>query len=253
MSSRSRGRYRSPWLLSMALTVGLVEMLWLSFAGAVPVSASCNPGRGNGSPGVQQEAYAYRNVGYTTGGVYTTMYVYPHPYVYPLAGDTTLEAVELRQYNPTYYAQAGWIEGYSTGQVPHPFVAWTSPSGPALLVNNITLSWGQTGTVRVLFDYPATGAFNFEAFGTYYPGQTLGTVLGFTPTDGRVEGGTENIGSQMPGGYVSSSNAYFTGTHIYYSGGWNSFGGSGGQTLSYYTGAVTSSTREVVYDNSCPY
>ncbi|MHB1524871.1 MAG: hypothetical protein ACYCZN_01100 [Candidatus Dormibacteria bacterium] len=249
---RRSARGRLIWVAPLALAVG---GLLLSAISAPQVAASCNPNRGDFSPGVQQEAYAYRNIGSTVGGVYTNMFVYPHPFVYPVSGNTTLEAVELRSFasGGPWVSQAGWIEGYSTGDIPHPFVAWTSPYGDALLVyNGNTLSWGSTGAVHVYYNYPSSGYTEFSAFGDTYPGSNNGVALGYTPTDGRVEGITENIGSQMPGGYVSTSNAYFTGTHIYYSGAWNNMGGSGGTTIpSYYTGAATSSTREVIYDNYC--
>ncbi|MDA8332018.1 MAG: hypothetical protein M0027_12640 [Candidatus Dormibacteraeota bacterium] len=242
-------------VLATALAVGSTFALPVATGGALGsllASASCNPGR-NPSNGVQNEAYAYHNVGYTVGGIYGNIVVY-HPFLYPTGADTTTEAQELRGFESggPYFAQSGWIESYATGSVARPYFNWQSPDGSYLGVYDTTLSWGGTYPFKIYYNNPSSGDWRFYADGYWYPANGEGVNLGFSPSDGRVEGITEDTDSQMPGGYLSP--AYFTGTHLYYSGGWNDMGGSGGTTNgNWYTGGVSNSTQEYTYDNYCPY
>ncbi len=218
------------------------------------VLASCNPNR-LPSAG-QRAAYVYNNVGATIGGIYGDIVTYPHPYLYGSTADTTVEAQELRGFESggPYYVQTGWIESNSTGSLARPFFDWVSPYGSNLGVYDYTIAWGSLISDKILYNNPSSGDWRIITDGNEYPANGEGVNLGFYPTDGRVEGITQNAASQMPGGWEPSYHAIFEDTHLYFYGGWNYFEGSAGTANnSWYAAGTDSGTEEFVYDHNCPY
>lgn len=128
-------------VLATALAVGSTFALPVATGGALGsllASASCNPGR-NPSNGVQNEAYAYHNVGYTVGGIYGNIVVY-HPFLYPTGADTTTEAQELdfrtfwesgEQLSPLVVFETGRHVTFPTPRS-RPVSSWPASAGPQM-------------------------------------------------------------------------------------------------------------------------
>lgn len=191
----------------------LAIAVFLSTSPAI-VLASCNPNR---SPSAgQRAALVYNNVGTTVGGIYGDIATYPHPYLYNSYADTIVEAQELRGFESggPYYVQTGWIESNATGSVARPFFDWVSPYGSNLGVYNYTIPWGYVIPYKILYNNPSSGEWRIITDNNEYPANGEGVNLGFYPTDGRVEGITQNAASQMPGGWETNYHAIFEDTHL---------------------------------------
>jgi hypothetical protein len=231
-----RMRFRRLRLVPLALlvTIGLVGSV-----NATNAFAWCNTygqnGRGNANGNFFDGMTTTGTVG-TVGGVYGSITRY-NPYAY-----SQYSSIWIMEDNGSSYAQIGYV---SYPGSPGNMKGFTEVNEPGVFD-------------QYFYPMPSGNTINYSA----YYGNTAGYITlyqngsrvrsdpaNFTPTEGQTYAEMHNQASQMFGGsidHVSLSNM-----HVYYSGGWQNFNGSAGNSYWYYQNGLQSPTWDVIWDYAC--